>query len=112
MRVLFTGGTGKAGRHVVAYLLAQGHRVLNVGLKPLEMPGVENLIADITDSGQMFNAMTSYAGFAEMEAGTGVPKFDAVVHFAAVPRILIAPDSEAFRVNTIGPYNVVEATVK
>jgi len=60
----------------------------------------------------MFNAMTSYANFAELEPGTGVPRFDAVVHFAAVPRILINPDNETFRVNAIGTYNVVEAAVK
>ncbi|MDF2157303.1 NAD(P)-dependent oxidoreductase [Algoriphagus sp. CAU 1675] len=111
-RILFTGGSGKAGKHVIPYLLEQGHRVLNVDLKPLDYPGVDNLIADITDSGQMFNAMTSYAGFDEMEPGTGVPKFDAVVHFAAVPRILINPDNETFRVNTVGTYNVIEAAVK
>ena len=56
--------------------------------------------------------MTSYANFDELEPGTGVPKFDAVVHFAAVPRILIRPDNETFRVNTIGTYNVIEAAVK
>jgi nucleoside-diphosphate-sugar epimerase len=60
----------------------------------------------------MFNAMTSYANFGELEPGTGVPAFDAVVHFAAVPRILIRPDNETFRVNTIGTYNVIEAAVK
>ena len=111
-RILFTGGSGKAGKHVIAYLLEQGHRVLNVDLLPLDHPGVDNLVADITDSGQMFNAMTSYAGFDEMEPGNGVPKFDAVVHFAAVPRILINPDNETFRVNTMGTYNVIEAAVK
>ena len=112
MRVFFTGGTGKAGKHVIPYLLEQGHRVLNVDLKPLEHPGVDNLVADITDSGQMFNAMSAYAGLDELETGNGVPKFDAVVHFAAVPRILIKPDNETFRVNTIGTYNVIEAAVK
>lgn len=112
MRIAFTGGSGKAGRHVVPYLMARGHRVLNVDLVPLDHPGVHNLTADITDSGQMFNALTSYAGFDEMEAGTGVPAFDAVVHFAAVPRILLAPDNETYRVNTIGTYNVIEAAVK
>ena len=111
-RIFFTGGSGKAGKHVIAYLLAQGHRVLNVDLIPSENPGVDNLIADITDCGQMFNAMSSYAGFDELEPGTGVPSFDAVVHFAAVPRILINPDNETFRVNAIGTYNVIEAAVK
>lgn len=111
-RILFTGGSGKAGRHAIEYLIAQGHRVLNVDLVPLELDGVETLIADITDSGQIFNVMTSYADWDEMETGTGVPQFDAVVHFAAVPRILINPDNETFRVNTIGTYNVIEAAVK
>lgn len=111
-RILFTGGSGKAGRHVVPYLLERGHRVVNVDLTPLNYPGVDNLIADVTDSGQMFNALTSYADFDELEPGTGVPSFDAVVHFAAIPRILIEPDNETFRVNTMGTYNVIEAAVK
>ncbi len=112
MRIFFTGGTGKAGKHAIQYLLDQGHRVVNVDLRPLDLLGLDNLIANITDSGQMFNAMTSYAGFDEMEPGNGVPKFDAVVHFAAVPRILINPDNETFRVNTLGTYSVIEAAVK
>jgi nucleoside-diphosphate-sugar epimerase len=60
----------------------------------------------------MFNVMTSYANFDELEPGNGVPTFDAVVHFAAVPRILIHPDNRTFEVNTIGTYNVIEAAVK
>ena len=111
-RILFTGGSGKAGRHAIAYLLGQGHCILNLDLTPLEMDSVGTLIADITDSGQIFNAMTSYANWDEMESGSGAPAFDAVVHFAAIPRILIKPDNETFRVNTIGTYNVIEAAVK
>lgn len=112
LRILFTGGSGKAGRHVIPYLLEQGHRVVNVDLTPLDHPGVDNLTADITHSGEMFNVMTSYANFDELEPGNGVPSFDAVVHFAAVPRILIHPDNKTFEVNTIGTYNVIEAAVK
>lgn len=111
-RILFAGGSGKAGRHVVPYLVDQGHHVVNVDLKPLDHPGVDNLIADITDAGQMFNVMTSYGSLGDLEAGAGVPSFDAVVHFAAVPRILINPDNETFRVNVMGTYNVIEAAVK
>lgn len=112
MRILFTGGAGKAGRHVVPYLVAQGHRVLNLDLVPLEAEGVDNLVVDLTDPGQVFSAMMSYAGFDELEPGTGMPRFDAVVHFAAVPRILLKPDCETFRVNTLSTYNIMEAAVK
>ncbi len=112
MRILFTGGSGKAGRHVLPYLVAQGHHVVNADLVPLEAEGVDNLIVDLTDSGQVFNALTSYANFDELEPGTGVPKFDAVVHFAAVPRILIKPDNETYRTNVMSTYNVIEAAVK
>lgn len=110
-RILFTGGSGKAGKHVIPYLLAQGYQVLNFDLVPLDYPGVDNLTGDITDVGQIYNALTMYANFDEMKRGKGVPRFDAVVHFAAVPRILIHPDNETFRINTMGTYNVIEAAV-
>ena len=112
MRVLFTGGSGKAGKHVVAYLAAQGHRVLNVDKVALRHPGVADLVADITDSGQMFNAMTAYASGDELEDGLGHRPFDAVVHFAAIPALMLAPDNETYRVNVMGTYNVLEAALK
>ena len=112
MRIMFTGGSGKAGRHAIAHLIEQGHRVLNVDRVPLDMPGVETRIADITDAGQVFDIMASYAGLDELEAGTGVPKFDAVVHFAAIPRILVTSDNECYRVNVLGTYNILDAAVK
>lgn len=112
MRILLTGGSGKAGKHVLQYLTDAGHRILNVDKVPLEIAGVENRIADITDAGQMYDVMSSYAGFDEMLPGTGVPKFDAVVHFAAIPRMLLASDNECYRVNTLGTYNVIDAALK
>ncbi len=112
MRVLFTGGSGKAGRHVVAYLAAQGHRVLNFDRVPLGLAGVHDLTGDITDAGQVYSAMRSHAGYDEMETGTGAQLFDAVVHFAAVPRHGMMPDTETFRVNVMGTYNVLEAALK
>ena len=47
-----------------------------------------------------------------MELGAGVPRYDAVVHFAAIPAILIRPDNETFRINAISTYNVIDAAVK
>ena len=112
MRILFTGGSGKAGRHAVAYLAECGHRIVNVDKIPLGHPEVNDRVADITDAGQMFDVMAAYAGYDELEPGTGVPAFDAVVHFAAVPRLLMTSDNECYRVNTLGTYNVIDAAVK
>lgn len=111
-RILFTGGSGKAGRHVVPWLVAKGYEVHNIDLVPLDSPGVTNLIVDVTDSGQVFNALSMHRDFPDLETGRGVQPYDAVVHFAAIPRILIKPDNETFRVNTMGTYNVIEAAVK
>lgn len=111
-RILFTGGSGKAGKHVVPYLVAQGHSVLNLDRAPLDHPGVLTLPTDITDLGQVFSAFTGYGDYSDLESGEGVRPWDAVVHFAAHPAILKAPDNEVFRVNTMGTYNVIEAAVK
>nr|WP_026358643.1 NAD(P)-dependent oxidoreductase [Aureimonas ureilytica] len=111
-RIVFTGGSGKAGRHAVQYLVDRGHAVLNVDLAPTDVPGVNTLYADIADSGQMFNALSSHFGFEGYDTGRLPAAPDAVVHFAAVPRMLLKPDNETFRINTIGTYNVIEAAVK
>ncbi len=111
-RIMFTGGSGKAGRHVVRYLVEKGHQVLNIDTRPLDNPSVRTLITDITDSGQVFNAFSSYMGLHEFDPSLRPQPVDAVVHFAAIPRIMITPDNELFRVNTMGTYNVIEAAVK
>jgi nucleoside-diphosphate-sugar epimerase len=111
MRVFFTGGSGKAGRHVVPYLVAQGHRVLNFDRVPLGAAGAHDLIGDICDAGQVYSALRTHAGYDEMEEGPG-QLFDAVVHFAAVPRYGMVPDTETWRVNVVGTYNVIEAALK
>jgi UDP-glucose 4-epimerase len=111
-RIVFTGGTGKAGRHAVPHLLAKGYSVLNVDLKPLNLPGVNTLIADVTDSGQVFNALTTHFGFGGFNDGKPAQAPDAVVHFAAIPRVLIEPDNRTFEVNVVSTYNVIEAAMK
>src|SRR3982074_988233 len=111
MRVFFTGGSGKAGRHAIRHLVDQGHRVVNGDMVPLGDPGVADLRIDLTDAGQVFNALSAYAGVDELEPGTGVPRYDAVVHFAAIPAILVRPDNETYRINAISTYNVLDAAV-
>jgi len=111
-RIIFTGGTGKAGRHAVPHLLAKGYDILNLDLKPLDLPGVTTLITDLTHSGQTFNALTSHFGLDHYADGAPPSPPDAVVHFAAIPRIGLVPDNATFSANVISTYNVIEAAMK
>ena len=112
MRLLFTGGSGKAGKHCIDYLRDQGHTILNVDLIDLGHDSVQTRLADITDAGQIFDVMSSYVNYHELDLGQGVPKFDAVIHFAAIPRLMMTSDNECYRVNTLGTYNVLDAAIK
>lgn len=110
MRVLFTGGSGKAGRHAIPVLQAAGHRVVNLDRVPCGLPDTPELIIDLCDSGQVFGAMTQWADFDELDHPPA--PYDAIVHFAAVPRILIGSDGACFRENTASTYNVIEVATK
>jgi len=112
MRIFFTGGAGKAGRHAIAHLLEQGHQVTNADLLRLELPGVANLRIDLTDAGQVFNGLAQFAAGHELDPGTGVPRYDAVVHFAAIPSLLLRPDNETYATNVLSTYNVLDAATK
>jgi nucleoside-diphosphate-sugar epimerase len=112
MRIVFTGGSGKAGRDCIPYLLEQGHQVLNLDLVPLDNPKVYTLKTDLTDSGQVFNAFTSLFSMDEYGLPQRPPLPDAVIHFAAYARNMLVPDSELFASNVQQTYNVIEAACK
>jgi nucleoside-diphosphate-sugar epimerase len=124
-RIIFTGGSGKAGRHCIPYLVAQGHQVLNLDLNPLPNPSgdglnpdVMTLKCDLTDSGQVFNAFTSHFNMSEYAIERDRPRqapttpADAVIHFAAYARNLLVPDNVTFQANVVSTYNVIEAACK
>lgn len=99
MRVLFTGGSGNAGRQALPVLLAQGHEVVNFDRVPLRLTGVADLRGDVTAPGDVAEALA-------------FGRFDAVVHFAAIPRPLAVPDGEMFRVNVVGTHNILHAAAR
>ncbi|KAG9237789.1 putative UDP-glucose 4-epimerase [Amylocarpus encephaloides] len=113
-RIVFTGGSGKAGRYVIPYLLAHGHRVLNLDLIPFPDPSVDvyTLKTDLTDSGQVFNALTSQLNMAGYEDDKVPGPPDVVIHFAAYARNMLVPDSLLFPANVTSTYNVIEAAAK
>jgi nucleoside-diphosphate-sugar epimerase len=111
MRILFTGGSGKAGHHVAPYLASIGHQVTNADLAPLVHPDVADLTVDLTDAGQVYSALAGLATFDELDLPEQ-PSYDAVVHFAAVPAILLRPDATTYATNVLSTYHVLEAATR
>ena len=62
--------------------------------------------------GSCSTPFSSYAGLHEFDPDLRPEKIDAVVHFAAIPRIMIVPDKEVYRVNVMGTYNVLDAATR
>lgn len=108
MRVFLTGGSGKAGRHVAEHLLAQGHTVTNADRVPLGIEGITDLTVELTDLGQVVSALGMPAGFADLDLPE-VPGYDAIVHLAAIPRILLRSDTETYATNVLSTHAVLEA---
>ena len=111
MRIFFTGGSGKAGKHVAPYLAELGHQVTNADLVPLGHPDIADLSVDLTDIGQTYSALAGLARMDEL-ALAEKPAYDAVVHFAAVPAILLTSDARTYATNVLSTYNVLEAATR
>jgi nucleoside-diphosphate-sugar epimerase len=93
MQVVVTGGSGVAGRAVVAHLIAHGCTVSNVDLAPGD-PAVAFRRVDLTDLGQTYGALRGA---------------EAVVHLAAIPRPTFDVPEVVFRTNVMATFNVLEA---
>jgi nucleoside-diphosphate-sugar epimerase len=111
MRIFFTGGSGKAGKHVATFLAELGHQVTNADLVPLRHPGVADLKVDLTDAGETYSALAGLARFDELDL-PAKPAYDAVVHFAAVPAILLTSEAKTYATNVLSTYNVLEAATR
>ena len=111
-RIILTGGSGKIGAWILKELLDEGHEVLNLDLRPSPEVRCRTLITDLTDLGQAFGALGAYTGIDELQSSLRPEAIDVLVHFAAIPRVQLVPDSEVFRINTLSTYNVMEAATR
>lgn len=94
--VLVTGATGFVGTHLVSRLLDAGTRVRVLVRHDNRVERAETATGDLTDFESVFEAMR--------DIGT-------VIHLGGIASVGLAQESphEAFRVNTLGTQNVMEA---
>jgi nucleoside-diphosphate-sugar epimerase len=102
MKVVVTGGSGKAGRAVVRDLLERGHDVVNADLVPSAESSTPDspapfLIVDLTDLGETIEALGG---------------MDAVVHLAAIPSPGHSTPDRVFRTNVTSTYTVFSAAAR
>lgn len=95
--VAVTGGSGKAGRGVVRRLTDTGLSVTNLDLAAPRDATAPTLAVDLTDSGQVFEALAG---------------MDALVHLAAIPAPNVVTDAETFATNTMSTYHVFSAAAR
>ena len=105
MRIALTGGTGKLGRHVHRRLIESGHDVLV--LDRFGQRGPDFIQIDLTDYGQVLDALAGVRGEAGKEGG-----FDAVVHLAAHPAPGVVSDIETYRNNVVATFDVFWAAIR
>lgn len=117
MKVLVTGGAGKAGRYIVADLL---RRVASGELSSVTVldrvtpeAGRAAIHSVIEGSHPESPALTYIQGdLGDLNVLTGVCEgVSAIVHLAAIPRPGLVPDSVCFQTNVTNTYNIHEAAI-
>jgi len=99
--VLITGGAGFIASHLVDELLAHGHRVTTLDIRPMshEVRGVPHVRLDFTDH-------------AALEQATATVRPELVCHLGAIPSVQtsILDAQASMTANVAGTYSVLEAS--
>lgn len=98
MKVVVTGGSGRAGRWVVRELASAGHEVVNFDLAPqpdLDLPG-EFCRVELTDAGKVYDALFQH-------------RPDGICHLAANPAPSGQAQIDVFDNNVVSAHNLLQA---
>lgn len=93
-KIVVTGGSGRLGQFVIRDLLARGYQVLSLDKVPPREKICPSWLADLRQSGDLFEALKSAYG---------------IVHLGAYQAPNLAPDAETLSNNVSSTYNVLRA---
>lgn len=97
MRVIVTGGSGRAGTYAVKELAAAGHEVINLDANrpSMDLPG-QFVQLDLTHNGEVYDVFSEF-------------RPEGVCHLAANPWPFGFPRTQTFDNNVISTHNVMQA---
>lgn len=97
MRVIVTGGSGRAGTYTVRELVTAGHDVVNVDVQrpPADLPG-EYLQCDLSNAGEVYDVLAQV-------------RPEGVCHLAANPSPFGFPRTQTFANNVLATNHVMQA---
>ena len=107
MKIALTGGSGKLGTNVLAYLREAGHDVANLDRAGERGSGF--LRVDLTDFGDVTSALS---GVRDGSYQDGPTPYEAVVHLAAIPAPGVVSDEATFHNNALTTFNVFHAAAR
>jgi nucleoside-diphosphate-sugar epimerase len=93
-KIVVTGGSGRLGQFVIRDLIAHGYQVLSIDRIPPREKLCTSWLADLRQSGDLFEAMRGAYG---------------VIHLGAYQAPNLAPDAETLSNNVCSTYNVLRA---
>jgi nucleoside-diphosphate-sugar epimerase len=93
-KIVVTGGSGRLGQFVIRDLIAHGYQVLSIDRIPPREKLCTSWLADLRQSGDLFEAMRGAYG---------------VIHLGAYQAPNLAPDAETLSNNVSSTYNVLRA---
>ena len=93
-KIVVTGGSGRLGQFVIHELLAHGCEVLSLDMVPPREKLCPSWIADLRQSGDLFEALKDALG---------------IIHLGAYQAPNLAPDAETLANNVSSTYNVLRA---